>query len=90
MVSLIQVYNEKEQAVQGKSHNVQFEEKGGTRKWNRTKSNVQGDKQINKIVTLNGIKGLGARFHSTKLPTCEKGNKEIFKVSLPYPVPLSS
>lgn len=64
--------------MQGKTQNVQCEEKGGTRKWNRAKSGVQEDKQINKIMTLNGIKDLRARVHPTKLPTCE-GNKEIFK-----------
>lgn len=67
-----------------------FEEKGGTRKWNRAMSGVQGDKQINKIVTLNGIRDLRARSHPTKLPTCEKEIKKTLRISPPYPVPLSS
>lgn len=44
--SLIQIYNEKEQTEKGKTQNVQFEEKGGTRNWNGAKSCTQGNKQI--------------------------------------------
>lgn len=39
---------EKEQAEQDKLQNVNFDEKKSTRKWNGTKSCVQGDKQIKK------------------------------------------
>ena len=34
MFTLTQIYNEKEQAKQGKIQTVQFKEKRGTRKWN--------------------------------------------------------
>ena len=46
VVSLMKIYNEKEQAEQGKLQNVNFEEKKSTRKWNGAKSCVQGDKGI--------------------------------------------
>lgn len=39
----MKIYNEKEQADRGKLQNVQFEEKGGTRKWNGAESCVLGD-----------------------------------------------
>lgn len=43
VVSIIQIYNEKDEVGQGKIQNVQFEVKGGSRKWNGAKSRVQGD-----------------------------------------------
>jgi hypothetical protein len=43
MFTLMKIYNEKEQADRGKLQNVQFEEKGGTRKWNGAESCVLGD-----------------------------------------------
>lgn len=44
--ALMQIYNENEQAQQGKTKNVQFEGRGDPRKWNRGKFYVQGDKEI--------------------------------------------
>ena len=49
VVSLMKIYNEKEQAEQGKLQNVNFEEKKSTRKWNGAKSCVRGDKLIKKL-----------------------------------------
>ena len=43
VVTLMKICNVKEQAEQGKSQNVNFEEKKNTRKWDRAKSYVQGD-----------------------------------------------
>ena len=48
MVTLIKIYSEKEQDEQDKLHNVKFEEKRSTMKWNGAKFCVQGDKQIKK------------------------------------------
>ena len=53
-----------------KIKNVQFEEKRGTRKWNRAKSCVQGDKWIKKWNKGSG--DLRARSHPAKFPACEK------------------
>ena len=70
VVTLMKIYNEKEQTEQSKLQNVKFEEKRGTRKWNGTKSYVQEDKQIKKRNI--GSSDLRARSNSTKFPTCEK------------------
>lgn len=57
MVTLVQVYNEKEQEKQAKIKNVQFEEKRSARKQNGVKASVPGDKKFTqKILVLNGIK----------------------------------
>ena len=48
VLTLMKMYNEKEQAEQGKIQNVQFEEKRGTRTLSGAKSCVQGDRQIKK------------------------------------------
>ena len=45
MLTLIKIYNEKEQAEQIKMHNVQSEERD-TRKWNGAESCGQRDKRI--------------------------------------------
>ena len=42
----MQIYNEKEQTVKGKTQNAQFEEKRGIRNWNGAKACIQGNKQI--------------------------------------------
>ena len=43
VVTLMKIYNEKEQAEQGKLQNVKFEEKRNPSKWHRDKSCVQID-----------------------------------------------
>jgi hypothetical protein len=43
VVILMQIYNEREQAEQGKIQNVQFEKNRNTRKCNQSKSSAQGD-----------------------------------------------
>ena len=48
MVTLMKIYNVKEQTKQGKLQNVKFTERKNTRKWNGTKSCVQVDKQVKK------------------------------------------
>ena len=45
VLTLMKIYNEKEQAEQIKMHNVQSEDRN-TRKWNGAKFCVQGDKQM--------------------------------------------
>ena len=37
MATIMQIYNEKEQAGQGKIQNIKFEKKGGTRKYKQIK-----------------------------------------------------
>ena len=75
----MQIYNEKEQAEQGKIQNVQFEEKRSTREFNGAESSAQGVKMLFKeSLMLNGIKGV-VTSHPAKLPTCEKGIKEEFR-----------
>jgi hypothetical protein len=46
IITLMQIYNEKEQAGQREIQNVQFEEKSRDRKCNGVKSSVQEDKQV--------------------------------------------
>ena len=75
----MKIYNEKEQAQQIKIQNVQIE-KRGTRKWNRAKSCVQGDKQIKKWNKGSG--DLRARSHPAKFPTCEKELKKNLEPSV--------
>ena len=73
--TFMQIYNEKEQAEQGRIQNVQFEKKGGTRKWNEAKSRVKGDKQIKEkpdIIWDKWSGNLMARSYPAKLPTYEK------------------
>ena len=70
----MKMYNEKEQAEQGKLQNVNFEEKKNTKKWNGAKFCVQGDKQIKKWNKGSG--NLKARSHPAKFPTCEKELKK--------------
>lgn len=67
---IIQIYNENEQAEHGKI----FEEKMGTRKRNRAKFCVQGNKWIMKWNKRSGV--LGARSHQTKFPTWDKELKK--------------
>lgn len=43
VVTLVQIYKEKEQVEQGKIHNVQFEEKMSTRKYNGAKFSAKED-----------------------------------------------
>ena len=69
------MYNEKEQAKQGKLQNTQFAEKRSTRKCDGAESCAQGDKQIKEKPDAKGSKGrgvLGGRPHPAKLPICEK------------------
>lgn len=75
MYTLIQIYNGKKKAEQGKLQNIKFEEKLRTGKWNEAKTCVQGDKQIkgNTFVTLRMT-------HASLLLTCEKEQKEKLKV----------
>lgn len=54
----MQLYNEKEQARQLEIQNVQYEEKGSTRKCNGSKSCAQGDKRFYKKLHANRIKGV--------------------------------
>ena len=80
MATLIKIYNEKEQAEQIKIQNVQIE-KRSTRKWDRAKSCVQGDKQIKKWNKGSG--DLRARYHHPgKFPTCEKKLKESLELGV--------
>lgn len=46
VVTLVQIYNEKEKVEQGKIHNVQFEEKMSTRKYNGAKFSAKEDKKV--------------------------------------------
>ena len=68
----MKIYNEKEQAEQGKIQNVIFEKERNTRTWNAAKSCVQGDKQIKK--RNKGSGDLSIRPHPAKLPTYKKSN----------------
>ena len=74
VVTLMKIYNEKEQAEQGKLQNVKFEEERSTRKWNTAKSCIQGDKQIKKWNKESG--DLRAGSHPAKFPNCEKELKK--------------
>ena len=53
VLTLMKIYNEKEQADQGKIQNVKFEEKRNIMNWHRAKSCVQCDKQIKKWNKVN-------------------------------------
>lgn len=46
VITLIKIYNEKHQAEQAKLQSVQVKEREDTRKWNGSKSQGQGDKQV--------------------------------------------
>jgi hypothetical protein len=76
VITLTQIYDEKEQSEQGKVQNVQFEDKGGTKKYNGAKSRVQGTESLKKGLMRNRIKELRARAHPAKLPNKEKGLKK--------------
>jgi hypothetical protein len=59
VVTVMQIYNENEQAKKGKIQNVQFEEKRSTREFNGAESSAQGVKMLFKeSLMLNGIKGV--------------------------------
>ena len=65
----MQIYNEMEQAEQGKIQNVQFEEKRSTRKGNGAKSSTQRDKKFKENPNAKWNKGSGdfrARPHPAK------------------------
>ena len=70
VATLIKIYSEKEQTEQGKSQNVNFEEKRSSKKWNGAKSCVPGDKQIKKW--NKGCGDFGTTSHPPKFSTCEK------------------
>ena len=59
VVDFTKIYNEKEQAKQGKLQNVQFEEKRVTWKQFGAKSSVQEDKQIKEKPDVKWNKGSG-------------------------------
>ena len=46
MVTLMQIYNEEEQAEEGKIQNEKFEEKRRTRKCNRAKTSARVDLKV--------------------------------------------
>lgn len=74
VLTLMKIYNEKNQAEQGILQNVKFKEERNTKKWNGAKSCVQGDKQTKKWNKGSG--DLRARSHPAKFPTCEKELKK--------------
>lgn len=53
------VRNEEEQVMQGKVENIQFEEKGSTKKCNGAMSWAQGDKKYKEIPNAKWYKGRG-------------------------------
>ena len=69
VASLMQIYNEKEQAEQGKRESVQFVEKRGTRKCKQSKEKPNTNCNIRSG-------DLRARPHPTKLPSYEKELKK--------------
>ena len=69
----MQIYNEKEQAVKGKTQNAQFEEKRGIRNWNGAKACTQGNNQRKKSLMLNGKKGNGDFLFSSCKKELKKG-----------------
>lgn len=73
------IYNEKEQAEQGKIQNTQFEEKRSTMNYIGTKYSVQGDTKFKEKSDAQWAKESGdfrVRTHSSKLPTCGKELKK--------------
>ena len=76
VVTLMKIYNEKEQAEQGKLQNVNFEEKKSTKKWNRDKFWVQGDTWMKKWNKGSGV--LREKSHTAEFPSC---GQELKKVS---------
>ena len=69
----MQIYNEKEQTVKGKTHNVQFEEKRGIRNWNGAKACTQGNKHIKEKPNVKWKKGDGNFIFSSCKKELKKG-----------------
>ena len=70
MLTLVKIYNEKEQAEQGKLQDANLEEKKSTKKQNEAKSCVQEDKLIKR--ENKGSVDLTARCHPAKFSTVER------------------
>jgi hypothetical protein len=85
VVTLIQIYNEEEQAEQGKAENAQGEGEKGTREWNGAKFCVLANKQIQENPVVKWIKRSGVlrgETHPAKPLTCEKELKNSLGLGL--------
>lgn len=78
MVSLIYIYDEEEQAEQGKVHNVQFEEKRSTRQYKveDTSSSAQGAKILKEKPDGKWNKGPQGKTSPANLIICENQIKK--------------
>lgn len=80
MITILHIYNEREQTGWKKMQTIQFKEKRGTRKcFVGAKSCAKGDKKLKEKPEAKGHKGSGdlrAGPHLARLPACGKELKE--------------